>query len=181
MRNVTRTIGAAGLLGVLWATAAMGQQVTKETVPGIANLARLQSTVACAGAINAEEAVPGIKKMGFASIINLRESSEAGADVEKEEAAAKAAGLRYFHVPFNGAKPDPKAADDFLNAITSPGSEPAFIHCSGGNRAATMWLIKRLVVDRWDSDRAIQEAIALGQTSLPLRQFALDYAQSHKR
>jgi uncharacterized protein (TIGR01244 family) len=157
------------------------QQVTKETVPGITNLARLQTTIACAGAIQAEVAVPEIKKMGFASIINLRESTEPGANVEKEEALAKAAGLRYVHVPFNGSAPDPKAADRFLDAITAPGTEPAFIHCSGGNRAATMWLIKRLVVDHWDAARATEEAAALGQTSPALRQFALDYAQSHKR
>ena len=66
-------------------------------------------------------------------------------------------------------------------AITSRGAEPAFIHCAGGNRAATMWLIKRLAVDHWDVERATEEAAALGQTSAALRQFALDYAQSHKR
>lgn len=156
-------------------------QVTKDAVPGINNLARLETTVACAGAIRPDEAVPEIKKMGFVSIINLRESSEGGAEIEKEESVAKAAGLRYFHVPFNGRSPDPKAADQFLAAITSPGAEPAFIHCGGGNRAATMWLIKRLVVDGWDVDRATKEAVALGQTSDALRKFALDYAQSHKR
>ena len=173
---------AAGLLTAsIGAASAQAQQVTKESVPGITNLARLETTIACAGAIKAEVAVPEIKKMGFVSIINLRESTEAGAEVEKEEAVAKAAGLRYFHVPFNGGSPDPKAADQFLNAITSKGAEPAFIHCSGGNRAATMWLIKRLVVDRWDVDRATQEATALGQTSPVLRQFAIDYAQAHKR
>jgi uncharacterized protein (TIGR01244 family) len=178
----SRVIVGTGLLALsVCAGQALAQQVTKESVPGITNLARLQTTIACAGAIKADVAVPEIKKMGFVSIINLRESSEAGAEVEKEEAVAKAAGLRYFHVPFNGVTPDPKAADQFLNAITSEGSEPAFVHCSGGNRAATMWLIKRLVVDHWDVDRATQEAIALGQTSPTLRQFALDYAQSHKR
>jgi hypothetical protein len=43
-----------------------------------------------------------------------------------------------------------------------------------------MWLIKWLVVDHWDVDRATQEATHW-QTSPALRQFALDYAQSHKR
>ena len=95
----------------------------------------------------------------------------------RKAALAKAAGLRYFHVPFNGASPDPKAADAFIAAITSPGAEPAFIHCSGGNRAATMWMIKRMVVDHWDAERATKEAMALGQTSAPLRQFAIDYAR----
>lgn len=169
------------VLAVAWcfATPAVAQQVTKETVPGIRNLARLETTVACSGAITTD-AVPEIKKMGFVSIVNLRLPTEAGAEVEKEEAAAKAAGLNYFHVPFDG-KPDPKAAEQFLNAITSKGAEPAFIHCAGGNRAATMWLIKRLAVDHWDVDRATKEAIALGQTNVELRQFAIDYAQSHKR
>ena len=163
------------------AAPALAQSVTRESVPGITNLARLETTIACAGAIKADDAVPQVQKMGFVSIVNLRESTEAGAEVEKEGAVAKAAGLRYFHVPFNGTSPDPKAADAFVNAITSKGAEPAFIHCSGGNRAATMWLIKRLVVDRWDVDRATEEAVALGQTSPALRQFAIDYAQSHKR
>jgi uncharacterized protein (TIGR01244 family) len=156
------------------------QQVTKESVPGITNLARLETTVACAGAIT-PESVPDIKKMGFVAVVNLRQASEPGANVEAEAAAVKAAGLRYFHVPFDGANPDPKVADQFIGAITTKGAEPAFIHCAGGNRAATMWLIKRLVVDGWDVERATKEATALGQTSAPLRQFALDYAKTHRR
>ena len=172
-------LAAVALLAVVQPAAA--RQATKPSTPGIRNLARLETTVACAGAIAPEEAVPEIKKMGFASIVNLRDAAEPGADVEKEEAIARAAGLKYFHVPFNGALPDPNAADRFLDAITSPGAEPAFIHCSGGNRAATMWLIKRLTIDRWDPERAVAEAVSLGQTSLPLRQFALDYARTHPR
>ncbi len=84
-------------------------------------------------------------------------------------------------MPFNGQKPDPAAATLFLDAITAKGSEPAFIHCAGGNRAAAMWMIKRLAVDHWDADRAAAEATALGLTSGALKQFAIDYAQSHKR
>jgi uncharacterized protein (TIGR01244 family) len=182
MRSQTLTLALIALPASLWLTAeASAQQVTKEPVAGITNLARLETTVACAGAIRPEEAVPGIKKMGFVSIINLREATEQGAELEKEEAAAEAAGLKYFHVPFNGGSPSTQAADQFVAAITTPGAEPAFIHCAGGNRAATMWLIKRLVVDGWDADRATKEAMALGQTSVPLRQFALDYAKSRQR
>lgn len=112
--------------------------------------------------------------------MNLRLASEPGVELEKMEAAAKAAGIRYFHVPFDG-KPDPKAAGAFLDAITTKGAEPAFIHCAGGNRAASMWLIKRLAVDHWDVDRAVKEAAALGQTSEPLRTFAIEYAKTNKR
>ena len=172
---------AAGVLAVVLgcAAAALAQQVTKQEVPGIRNLARIETTVACAGAITPESVVE-IKKMGFASVINLRLATEAGADVEKEEAAAKAAGIRYVHIPYDGSA-DAKAADAFLNAITSRGTEPAFIHCAGGNRAATMWLIKRIAVDHWDVKRATDEAILLGQTSATARQFAIDYANAHHR
>ena len=157
---------------------ALAQQVTKEAVPGVRNFARLETTVACAGATG-PDALPKIKEMGFASVINLRLATEEGANVEQEEAAAKAAGLQYFHVPFSG-KPDPAAAEQFLTAITTKGVEPAFIHCGGGNRAATMWLIKRLVVDKWDTEKAVKEAEALGQTNLELRKWAIEYAQTRK-
>ncbi len=99
--------------------------------------------------------------------------------MEKEEAAAKAAGIRYFHVPYDGSA-DLKAADAFLTAITTKGAEPAFIHCAGGNRAATMWLIKRIAIDKWDIDRATKEAILLGQTNPTMRQFAIDFGQAHR-
>lgn len=173
---------AAALLATagMAAAPARAQDVTTPAVDGITNFHRLETTVACAGATKAQ-AVPEIKKMGFASIINLRQASEPGADLEAEAAAAKAADIRYYNVPFNGAAPDPAAADKFLDAITAKGSEPAFIHCAGGGRAATMWFIKRLVVDHWDVERAAKEAAALGMTNPALKQFAIDYAQTHKR
>src|SRR5580692_4596189 len=106
------------ILGACLAAEVASAQVTKPDVPGISNFARLETTVACSGAIK-PEAVPEIKKLGFVSIINLREASEAGANVAAEQAAATAVGLKYFHVPFNGASPDLAAADQFLTAITS--------------------------------------------------------------
>ena len=169
-----------GIAKELTKTPAVAQGANKETIEGVTNFHRLGTTVACAGAINAE-AVPEIKKLGFASIINLRQASEPGANIEAEEAAAKAAGIRYYHIPLNPDAPEQEAADKFLDAITAQGSEPAFIHCAGGGRAATMWFIKRLVLDKWDVERAEKEAAALGMTSPALKQFALDYARTHHR
>jgi uncharacterized protein (TIGR01244 family) len=172
---------AALLSGLcLAASAACAQEVTKENVDGITNFHRLETTVACSGAIKAT-AVPEIKKYGFASIINLRQASEDGANLEAEESAAKSADIHYYSIPFSSTAPDAAAVDKFLDAITAKGSDPAFIHCAGGGRAATMWFIKRLVIDHWDVDRASKEATALGMTSPTLKQFAIDYGQSHKR
>lgn len=177
MRSAVRHAVPIIAAAVMLAGVASAQQVVKETVPGITNFARLETTVACSGALKPAEAMPALKKMGFVSVVNLQLATEPGVDIDAERAAAEAAGLRYFHVPFNALPTDTKAADQFITAITTPGAEPALIHCAGGNRAAAMWLIKRLVVDHWETERATKEAAELGLTSATLRQFAIEYAE----
>jgi uncharacterized protein (TIGR01244 family) len=168
------------VLSLTAVTAAAQGKVTKETVPGITNYTHLETTVACTGAITTE-AVPEIKKMGYVSIINLREATEQGANVEAEAEAAKKAGIKYFHVPFNGGMPTAAAVDNFLKAITTSGSEPAFIHCAGGNRAAAMWFVKRAVVDKWPTDKAMAEATELGFTNPALKTFMTEYVKTHQK
>src|SRR5262249_5272965 len=136
------------------ATAQAG--VTREAVPGITNFARLETTVACGGTIK-PEAMAELKGRGFKSVFNLQRREEASANVDAEAAAAKAAGIAYIHVPFAPQAPDTTSVDTFLKEIRKPENEPAFIHCGGGNRAAGFWLIKRVVVDGWDVDRATKE------------------------
>jgi len=163
------------------ASLAAGQsQVKKSTIEGITNFAQVETTVACAGAVT-PAAVAGIKKMGFASIINLRLDNEKGADIDAEAAAAKAAGINFVHLPLNGNAPDPAVADRFLKIIAEPANQPAFIHCASGNRAAALWLIKRVLIDGWDNDRALEEAGQLGAISPVMKTFALDYIRAHKK
>jgi len=155
-------------------------QATKDTVPGITNLARVETTVACAGAVT-PSAVSEIKKMGFVSIINLRQPTEQGADIEGETAAAKTAGINFFNIPFNNAAPSTAVVDQFLQTITQPGNQPAFIHCASGNRAAAMWFVKRVLVDKWDLDKAGAEAASLGLTNATLKSFMMDYIKAHSK
>ncbi len=124
--TLLRSVAVTALCGL--ASALVGaQQVNKEQMPGIRNLSRIESTVACAGAIT-PAAVAGIKEMGYGAIINLRLATEQGADIEAHTAAAKTADIRYIHIPFSGTNPEPGAVDAFLKAMASPGVEPAFIH-----------------------------------------------------
>jgi hypothetical protein len=44
-----------------------------------------------------------------------------------------------------------------------------------------MWLIKRVQLDGWSIERASEEAAALGLTRAPLKQFALDYIDAHRK
>ncbi|MGE3843588.1 MAG: sulfur transferase domain-containing protein [Vicinamibacterales bacterium] len=167
--TLLRSVALTALCGLLSAPAG-AQQVNREQMPGVRNLTRIDSTVACAGAIT-PAAVGDIKDMGYGAIINLRLATEQGADIEGHTAAAQASGIRYIHIPFSSTNPEPAAVDAFLTAITSPGVEPAFIHCAGGGRAAGMWLMKRAIVDGWDVDQAMDEATTLGLTNEGLKRF----------
>jgi uncharacterized protein (TIGR01244 family) len=163
---------------VLVASAAAAQ-VTSEDVAGITNFRQVKSTVACAGATT-PESMRAVKEMGFTAVVNLRQPSENGANVEAETAAAQAAGLKYIHIPMNGASPDPAVLDRFVEAARDPANNPMFVHCASGNRAAAVWMVKRVLVDGWTVDKASEEARALGLTSPGLQQFALEYVKTHQ-
>ena len=173
-----KTLFATILLTASFA-AAQTAQVTRPTVPGVTNFAKLDSTIACAGATT-REGLAEVKKLGYKTVVNLREANETGADVELSAVAAKNAGLTYVHIPMNRNTPDSSVADQFLKVIVDPAAQPVFVHCGSGNRAAAMWMVKRLVVDKWDAEKAGKEAEALGLTNAQLKQFAIDYAAKKK-
>ena len=175
-----RLLAAALAAVVLVASSALAQLVTKETVPGITNFSKVGTTIACAGATT-PEAIGEVKKLGYNAVINLRQANEPGADIEAATAAAKAAGIKYVHLPFNTAAPDPAIVEGFLKAVTDPSNQPVFVHCASANRAAALWMIKRMNVDGWDADKAGTEASALGLTNPALKTFALDYAKTHQK
>jgi len=156
-----RLLAVLVLFGAQTAMTGAHGQVVREDVEGIRNFAQIESVVACAGAI-VPDSVAQIADMGFRSIINLQRATEETANVEEESAAAETAGIRYVHLPFGGPEYDPAVADQFLETIVEPETAPAFIHCGGGGRAASMWFIKRVMLDEWDVDTALAEAMDLG-------------------
>jgi uncharacterized protein (TIGR01244 family) len=151
-----------------------------EKVDGITNLRRIETTIACSGAIT-PKAVADIKKMGFVSVVNLRLDSEPGAQNAEEAAAASAAGLKYIHIPFQTANPSEAAVDRFVAVMRESDTQPAFVHCAGGGRAAAMWFVKRAIVDNWDLDRAMNEAVQLGLTSEPLKTYMTGYVKARRK
>jgi uncharacterized protein (TIGR01244 family) len=154
-------------------------QVTKQEMPGIRNYSRVDATVGCGGATD-PSAMAGLKKEGYVSVINLRLADEPGANVEAGRAAAQAAGLKYIHLPFDGAAPDPKVVDAFLAAVSDRSNQPVYIHCGSANRVGSVWMIKRALQDKWPLDRALTEAHAIGLSSRGLETFATGYINAHK-
>jgi uncharacterized protein (TIGR01244 family) len=146
--------------------------------PGTTHYMRIDATAACAGATTVD-AIPAIKADGFKAIINLRQASEEGADIEAAQHAATAAGLKYIHIPFSSSDPKAEAVDRFLAAVKDPDNSPVLIHCASANRAAMMWLIKRVVVDGWPVEKATAEAERAGLTNPRLKAYALEYLTAH--
>ena len=139
---------------------------------GVPNYTRVDATVACAGA-TPPEVMAGLKEGGFASIINFRTDGERGETNAAGKAAAEAAGLKYFHLPFRQASAG--VTEAFLETVTDPANQPVYIHCGSANRVGAMWLIKRVKVDGWSVEDATTEAEAIGLRSAGLKEFALEY------
>jgi uncharacterized protein (TIGR01244 family) len=153
-------------------------QAQRETAPaGVTNYTRVDATVACAGATPVQ-ALPEIKKSGFASVINFRTPQEAGANIDEAKATAAQVGLKYIHLPFQ--TPTPEIADAFLKAVADPANQPVYIHCASANRVGAMWFIKRVKLDGWDNDRAMTEAETIGLRAPNLKQFAVDYVSAKR-
>jgi uncharacterized protein (TIGR01244 family) len=172
-----RLLFAAALAAVL--TVPAMAQVQKKQMEGVRNYSRVDATVGCGGQVD-PTAMKALKGEGYVSVINLRLPTEEGANVDEARAAAQSAGLKYIHLPFNAAQPDSKVVDNFLAAVADKSNQPVFIHCGSANRVGGMWLIKRVLQDKWAMDRATKEAEAIGLTSPQLKMFAADYITAHK-
>ena len=174
---ITRLSCAAVLAAAL--TVSLSAQVQKKEVAGVRNYSRVDATVGCGGATD-PAAMKGLKGEGYVSVINLRQESEPGADVEAGRKAAQAAGLKYIHLPFNTAAPDTKIVDSFLTTVADKSNQPVFIHCGSANRVGAVWMIKRVLQDKWSVERATTEAEAIGLSSPQLKAFANSYISSHQ-
>ncbi len=146
--------------------------------PGTSYYTRVDATVACGGATGVQ-AMPALKAEGFKTIVNLRQASEEGADIEESRKAAERAGLKYVHIPVNAADLDVRTVDTFLETLRDPSNTPVYIHCASANRVGMMWLIKRVMMDGWAVSKATDEAERIGLRSQKLKEFALDYLRSH--
>ena len=95
------------------------------------------------------------------TIVNLRGEGEG---VSKEEAEARALGLRFFHVPFErSGRPRDADVKLVLSIINTPEYQPVFVHCKrGSDRTGTIIAIYRITHDGWTSEQAKAEANRYG-------------------
>lgn len=146
----------------------------RENIAGIRNFTKADGSVACGGATE-PSALAELAKRGYKTIVSLRESGESGAMTSEVDAAARAAGMRFIHVPMSAGSPSEAAATAALAAIRDAGNQPVFLYDASGSRAAAILMIKRMLVGGWPEDRAYNEAVLVGLSSPALKGFVLDY------
>ena len=118
-----------------------------------------------------------LKEAGVRVIINLRLGSESDNAGAREAAQAEELGLNYFHLPVNYREPKSEDADEFLRITDEQlGNGPAFIHCSTGIRTSVFWMIRRILRDGWEFDRALAEA---NQSGLANQQHLIAFARDY--
>ena len=125
--------------------------------------------------------MPELAARGYKAVINLRQASEQGADIEGTRAAAGAAGIRFIHLPLNAQQPDPAVVDAFIAATSDAANQPTFINCGSANRVAAVMIAKRIVADGWTEERALAEAKVIGPPAPALQEFALKYVADRKK
>ncbi len=155
-------------------TAAMSE------LTGIPNFLKLTDQVWTGGQPWTEH-WPKLKEAGVKVVINLRQPSEyEGVNEEKQ---VKELGISYFNIPVAGNAPDELDADDFLKLTDEQlKNGPVFIHCAVGTRVGAFWMIRRVMRDGWEFDKALEEANRIGLRSHPgLTEFAKEYIAKKKK
>ena len=78
-------------------------------------------------------------------------------------------------VPLSRAKPA-DASFEKLRAVTDDQPiYPIFVYCASGDRAAALWMIRRVVRENWTLANAEAEAGKAGLTAGTMWNFAHDY------
>jgi protein tyrosine/serine phosphatase len=125
----------------------------------------------------------GLRKLaslGVKTVINLRDDDER-ARAEGEE--AKAAGLRYFNVPFGRlGRPEDAEVEHVLALIDAPENGVVFLHCAKGqDRTGTVVAVYRITHDGWTSEQAKREANRYGMKfwQRGMKDYISDYYRDH--
>ena len=92
----------------------------------------------------APEDVPGLKELGVTLIVNNRPDHEDADQPEGDEieAAARAAGIDYRHVPIARGL-GPSDIEAMREAMHSAGDGKLFAFCRSGNRSTLAWAVAR--------------------------------------
>ena len=82
-----------------------------------------------------------VAQLGFKSVMNNRPDFEGGVDqptAQAVEAAARAHGLHFYHLPFSGAELSPTLARQFAQML-GDAPKPILLYCRTGTRSTMIF------------------------------------------
>lgn len=164
---------AIGTLFLASGLAFAGAEVT-----GVPNFHKVNDHV-YRGAQPTDGGFKSLAAVGVKTIIDLR--GEGGRSRE-EESVVKAAGMRYVSLPMRGLGAPP--ADEMakiLALLDDPSTGPVFLHCKrGADRTGTVVACYRIKHDRWDNQKALNEARSFGMSWVEraMQHYVLHYGPS---
>jgi uncharacterized protein (TIGR01244 family) len=184
---VSALLLALSAVGVIaWAGISNAEaQASNQTVTGIVNYTPIDKNLTIGGAVT-PDGIAEIKRRGFKTVINLRKSTEANANVEAEGEAVKAAGMKYINLPFSPGDPYETASaqvEPFLKAVGDRSNWPVFVHSAQSHRPAGLLVIRR-VLSGWTLEKAYASAdaqvLADGSAGAKgIKDFAEKYLKAH--
>jgi protein tyrosine phosphatase (PTP) superfamily phosphohydrolase (DUF442 family) len=100
----------------------------------------------------------GLHAEGFKSVVNLR------AEDNGDAAVAQALGMNALHLRIvDNTPPTVKQMVQFLDFVTDPKNQPAFVHCTlGVGRTGVAIACYRMAVEGWTPKQAVAEAKQFG-------------------
>lgn len=142
---------------------------------GVGNFHRVSRQV-YRGAQPTAAGIHSLANLGVKTVIDLRES---GKRALWEKKLVESAGMRYINVPLSGiGAPPPAKVKEILALFDDSSSGPVFVHCRrGADRTGTLVACYRIVHDKWDNGKALEEARSLGMHwfEFAMKNYVLSY------
>lgn len=133
--------------------------------PGVPNFHEVNERV-FRGGQPADAGWKSLAHLGIKLVVDLRPPTEHPTQAEKS--AVEAAGMHYVNVPMKGiGAPQAETMSKILALMTSDFNGPVFVHCRrGADRTGTVIACYRILHDRWENKKALQEARFYGMLEL---------------
>lgn len=126
----------------------------------------------------APDDLPALREAGVTRIINLRHQAEMGGF--DEAAAARANGIEYVSLPWNGPSELTDAVIDRARELLISSDETTLVHCASSNRVGAVWLPFRVLDQGVPLEQAVAEARDAGMRSPEYEAVARDYIARHR-
>lgn len=135
-------VGFAGMFGFRYGV----KDYLFRVSPGLARGSRLDGDLA------------PLKADGFRAVVNLC------AENDVDAAPAREAGMNHLRVPiFDNTAPTQAQMKGFLDFVTLPENQPAYVHCQAGKgRTGVAVACYRMAVEGWPLEKALAEAKDFG-------------------